>query len=140
MKITGNEADLHSEGRLCTRGTGGLGAYQDRDRLHKPLLRVSTADGRQTFKEVSWDEALGFVADKMKAIAAEYGADRTALLNHGYGASHFKHLMRAYGCGSNAEPAFAQCRGPRDVGFYLTFGEAIGSPSEPIWRTPAASC
>ena len=27
-----------------------------------------------------------------------------------------------------AAPSFAQCRGPRDVGFELTFGEAIGSP------------
>ena len=94
----------------------------------KPLLRVPGADGRQSFKEVSWDEALDYVADKLKKIAAQYGADRTALFNHGSGASHFKHLMRAYGSGSNAEPGFAQCRGPRDVGFTLTFGEDIGSP------------
>ena len=53
-KITGNKDDLHSGGRLCTRGTGGPGAYLDPDRLQKPLLRV-TVDGRQTFQEVSWD-------------------------------------------------------------------------------------
>ena len=45
-KITGNEEDLHSGGRLCTRGTGGPGAYLDPDRLKKPLMRV-TVDGRQ---------------------------------------------------------------------------------------------
>ena len=38
-KITGNKDDLHSGGRLCTRGTGGPGAYLDPDRLKKPLLR-----------------------------------------------------------------------------------------------------
>ena len=32
-KITGNPDDLHSGGRLCTRGTGGPGAYLDPDRL-----------------------------------------------------------------------------------------------------------
>jgi thiosulfate reductase/polysulfide reductase chain A len=127
-KITGNDVDLHSEGRLCTRGTGGLGSYEDPDRLKKPLLRVTGADGRQRFKEVSWDEALDHVASRLKTIATTYGADRTALLNHGYGASHFKHLMRAYGSGSSAEPAFAQCRGPRDTGFILTYGEDLGSP------------
>ncbi len=127
-KITGNDDDLLCAGRLCTRGTGGLGSYDDPDRLRKPLLRVTGVDGRQSFKEVPWDEALDHVAGKLKKIAAQYGADRTALINHGYGASHFKHLMRAYGCGSSAEPAFAQCRGPRDVGFRLTFGEGIGSP------------
>ncbi len=127
-KVTGHPDDLHSEGRLCTRGTAGLGSYEDRDRLKKPLLRVDAADGSQSFKEVSWDEALDFIALKLGRIAAQYGADRTALLNHGAGASHFKHLMRAFGSGSSAEPAFAQCRGPRDVGFYLTFGEGVGSP------------
>jgi thiosulfate reductase/polysulfide reductase chain A len=127
-KITGNDEDLHSDGRLCTRGTAGLGSYEDRDRLKKPLLRVTGKDGRQTFREVSWDEALGFIATRLKQVAERYGADRTALLNHGYGASHFVHLMRAFGSGSNAEPAFAQCRGPRDVGFELTYGEGLGSP------------
>jgi thiosulfate reductase/polysulfide reductase chain A len=58
-KVVGNEADLHSRGRLCTRGTGGIGAYLDRDRLRQPLLRVKGSGG-QSFKPVSWDEALGY--------------------------------------------------------------------------------
>ena len=126
-KITGNEADVHSGGRLCTRGTGGPGAYLDPDRLKKPLLRV-TVDGRQTFEEVSWDEALDFIARKMQSIAESAGPERMLMLSHGAGASHFRHLLRAYGSDSRAEPSFAQCRGPRDVGFRLTFGETVSSP------------
>jgi len=126
-KITGNDDDLHSGGRLCTRGTGGPGAYLDPDRLKRPLLRV-TVDGRQTFEEVSWDEALDFIADRMRRIANEYGPEKMLLLNHGAGSAHFRHLLQAYGSDSHAEPAFAQCRGPRDVGFRLTFGESVGSP------------
>jgi thiosulfate reductase/polysulfide reductase chain A len=126
-KITGNPDDLHSGGRLCTRGTGGPGAYLDPDRLKQPLMRV-TIDGRQTFRETSWDVALDFIADKMKSIAATAGPERMLMLNHGAGSSHFRHLLRAYGSDSRAEPAFAQCRGPRDVGFRLTFGESASSP------------
>lgn len=126
-KITGNPEDLHSAGRLCTRGTGGPGAYLDPDRLREPLMRV-TVDGRQTFRPVSWDEALGFIASKMQGIADRFGPERLLLLHHGAGGSHFLHLLRAYGSNSHAEPAFAQCRGPRDVGFRLTFGESAGSP------------
>lgn len=126
-KISGNADDLHSGGRLCTRGTGGQGAYLDRDRLKKPLLRV-TVDGRQTFQEVSWDEALNFISEKMQAIAETVGPERMLMLNHGAGSSHFLHLLRAYGSNSHAEPAFAQCRGPRDVGFRLTLGESANSP------------
>ncbi len=126
-KITGNPEDLHSGGRLCTRGTGGPGAYLDPDRLKRPLMRV-TIDGRQTFRETTWDVALDFIAEKMKSIAATAGPERMLMLNHGAGSSHFRHLLRAYGSDSRAEPAFAQCRGPRDVGFQLTFGESASSP------------
>ena len=133
-KITGNESDLHSAGRLCTRGTGGPGAYLDPDRLQKPLMRV-TVDGRQTFEEVSWEDALDFIADKMRTIADTVGPERMLMLSHGAGAGHFRHLLRAYGSDSRAEPSFAQCRGPRDVGFRLTVGEGVGSPE----RTDMAS-
>ena len=126
-KITGNADDLHSGGRLCTRGTGGPGAYLDPDRLKKPLMRV-TVNGRQTFQEVSWDEALQFIAVKMQGIADRVGPERIAMLHHGAGAHHLLHMLRAFGSDSHAEPAFAQCRGPRDVGFQLTFGEGVGSP------------
>ena len=39
-----------------------------------------------------------------------------------------KHTLSAYGAINFAAPSFAQCRGPRDVGFELTYGEAVGSP------------
>jgi thiosulfate reductase/polysulfide reductase chain A len=127
-KITGNVDDLHSQGRLCTRGSGGLGAYLDRDRLKQPLIRVVGDDGQQTFREASWDEALQVIAGRMREIADRHGPDRLALLNHGAGSSHFKHLLKAFGCNSFAAPSYAQCRGPREVAFNLTFGEGVGSP------------
>ncbi|MBS0396775.1 MAG: molybdopterin-dependent oxidoreductase, partial [Proteobacteria bacterium] len=67
-KVVGNGSDLHSQGRLCTRGTAGLGSYQDRDRLRTPLLRTKGADGRDTFREATWDEALDVVATRLRTI------------------------------------------------------------------------
>lgn len=128
-KITGRPGDLHSEGRLCTRGTGGVGAYYDPNRLVKPLMRVESG-GKQRFEPVSWGKALDFIAERLKKVAAEHGPDRLATLVHGPGASHFEHLTRAFGSDSVAEPAFAQCRGPRDTGFYLTFGQGMSSPEQ----------
>lgn len=126
-KITGNDGDPHSEGRLCTRGGGGLGAYLDRDRLRQPMLRVEEG-GKQSFRPVSWDEALDFIAERMKQVADAHGSDRVALLSHGAGASHFRRLLRAYGSHIDAHPSYAQCRGPRQLAFALTFGEDVGSP------------
>lgn len=62
-KIEGNEEDTHCRGRLCPRGTGGLGSYYDEDRLKTPLIRVQDGD-KQTFREASWEEALGLVSQK----------------------------------------------------------------------------
>jgi len=106
-KITGNPEDLHSHGRLCTRGSGGMGSYLDPDRLKKPLIRV-TEGGKQTFKEVSWEEALEFVASRLKKIAEEHGPDRLAGFAQGAPGSHFRHLMKAYGSGSFGPPDYAQ--------------------------------
>jgi len=126
-KITGNADDPHSDGRLCTRGSGGLGAYQDRDRLKQPLLRVRR-DGKDSFEPVSWDKALSFIADRMQRIGQQHGKDRLALLSHGSGGSHFERLLKAYGSHIYAHPSYAQCRGPREVAFALTYGESVGSP------------
>jgi thiosulfate reductase / polysulfide reductase chain A len=126
-KVVGHPDDLHSRGRLCTRGTGGLGSYRDPDRLRQPLLRVEE-NGRQRFKPVSWDEALDYIAGRMRAIAEQHGDDRLCLFSHGVGGNHFRQLLTAYGSTGYTQPSFAQCRGPRDVGFALTFGEGVGSP------------
>ncbi len=63
-KIEGNEKDPISNGRLCPRGTGGIGAHSDKDRLTHPLMRVGEK-GEDKWKKVSWDEALTFIAKKM---------------------------------------------------------------------------
>ncbi len=111
-KIVGNEEDQHGLGRMCTRGSGGLGSYLDQDRLKKPLLRVGER-GAQTFKEISWEEAFDYIANKMKEIANKYGPDKMCLFSHGCGGSFFKTLMNAYGSENISAPSYAQCRGPR---------------------------
>ncbi len=126
-KIEGNPLDPLSRGRLCPRGTGGIGAHFDPDRLRAPLLRKK-ARGEEQWTEVTWDEALEFIAGKMRSIKASYGPEAVALFSHGIGGNFLKHTLKAYGTPNITAPSFAQCRGPRDVGFQLTFGEDVGSP------------
>ena len=119
--------DPQCNGRLCPRGTGGVGMFSDPDRLKTPLIRV-TNGGEQTYREASWDEALNFIAAKMKSIAEKHGPESMALFNHGSSGKYFTHLLNAFGSNNVAAPSFAQCRGPRDTGFELTFGESVSSP------------
>ena len=126
-KVEGNPEDPLSRGRLCPRGTGGVGSHFDRNRLTAPLLRRQSR-GEEEWVRVTWDEALGHIAEKMQAIRAEYGPEAMALFSHGIGGNFLKHTLKAYGAVNSAAPSYAQCRGPRDVGFALTFGEDVSSP------------
>ena len=126
-KIEGNPDDPLSRGRLCPRGTGGIGAHFDPDRLRAPLIRRRQR-GDDAWAVVTWDEALGYVADRMQQIKARHGAEALALFSHGIGGTFLKHTLKAFGTPNVAAPSFAQCRGPRDVGFHLTFGEEVSSP------------
>lgn len=127
-KVKGHPEDLHSGGRFCTRGTGGIGMYEDPDRLRQPMLRVDGKDG-QEFKPVSWDEAFEFIKGRMDSIEERHGKGRIALVkHHNEGAQHFHRVLAALGSHVEGHPSFAQCRGPRDVGFSITYGEGVGSP------------
>lgn len=127
VKLEGNIDDPQCNGRLCPRGTGGVGMYNDEDRLKKPMIRREK-NGKQYFEEVSWDEALDFAATKLNEVSAKYGKESLALIKHGTGAKFMSHLFKAYGGGVITAPSYAQCRGPREEGFAMTFGTGVGSP------------
>ena len=122
VKLDGNPVHGNSRGKLCDRAQGGLGLLYDKYRIKTPLINVGKR-GAGNYRKASWDEALGLVAEKMKGIKQQYGPEAMALFTHGTPTDHFLPLLFAYGT-----PTFAQCRGPRDVGYELTFGEGPGSP------------
>lgn len=127
QKVVGNDDDPHCNGRFCPRGTGGVGMYNDKDRLKTPLIRIEKGR-KQTFREATWDEAFEYIANKLKKIAKEHGPECVALFTHGSGGKFFSTLMKAFGSTNIAAPSFAQCRGPREVGFLATYGELVLSP------------
>ncbi len=126
-KIVGNPAHPLSKGRLCPRGVGATGLLYDPDRLKKPLLRVNKR-GEEIFQEVSWETALDRVSEGMSRIRDRHGPEALALFAHGFGGSWFRQLMSAFGSANIAGPSYAQCRGPREAAFGITFGQSLGSP------------
>ena len=127
VKVDGNPLSLRGRGRLCGRGNAALGALYDPDRLKYPMINTGKR-GEPVWKRATWDEALGVIAQKMGTIKEKYGAESMALFSHGTGGAFWKHLLKAYGCSNYTAPSFAQCRGARDMGFYLTYGSDVGSP------------
>ncbi len=127
VKLEGNPNHPHSRGKLCARGHAGIGLLYDPDRVMTPLIRTgSRGDGK--YRQASWDEALDYIAEKMQSIKKAYGPEAICLFNGGGCSSHLIPLMAAFGSPNFGNPSFAQCRGPRDVGFQLTFGDYPGAP------------
>lgn len=67
VKIGGNPKHLSNESALCARGQAGINALYDPDRLLKPLKRVGQR-GRNSWQEISWEQAYKEVAENMNAL------------------------------------------------------------------------
>ncbi len=130
LKLQGNPHHPLTKGKLCARGNAGTALLYDPDRLKYPQIRTGER-GEGKFRRASWEEALDLLASRLKELKSKYGPESVALFPHGVHSGFFATLMKAYGTPNAAEPAFAQCRGPRDVGYQLTFGRPVNSP-EPV--------
>lgn len=79
-RLTGVKAVSSSPfSALCVRGSHATEVVYSPDRLQTPLLRVGER-GEGRFRKATWDEALDLVADRLKAIRDQYGAQ--ALASH----------------------------------------------------------
>lgn len=119
-----------SRGRLCPRGVGGIGFHGDSDRLSTPKIRRGER-GEGVFRDVPWDEAVAEFGSRIRPIIEKEGPGAVAFLTHGSSEAHYGHLSHAMGTPLHTHPAYDQCKGPREVGFKLTFGHELKSP-EPL--------
>jgi formate dehydrogenase alpha subunit len=69
VKVTTKGEAGVNQGSLCVKGRFGFDFIHHPDRLQKPLVKKSGV-----FVEVSWEEALEWVATKLKEIKDKYGA------------------------------------------------------------------
>ena len=65
-----------NDGRICLRGWHVHEVASSPDRLKQPLLRKNGH-----FQEVAWEEALSFIANRLKEIRSQHGPDSIAFLN-----------------------------------------------------------
>jgi thiosulfate reductase/polysulfide reductase chain A len=130
LSLQGHPDYPNARGKLCGRGQAGAGFVTDEDRLKYPMIRVG-ARGEGKFRRAGWGEAYKLIADGFRKIKEKHGAKALALFYHGTGGPLLRTMMVAYGSPNYAGPAYSQCKGARNVGYYLTFGEKLPSP-EPL--------
>ena len=124
VKVEGDPRSPLNRGRLCPIGAATMELVYHPDRLKYPLRRRG-ARGAGEWQRISWDEALGEIAERLLAIKREFGAEAIAL-GTGTGRHHIRWVSRfghALGTPNWCEPGFAQCFHPRVNTSILTFGD-----------------
>jgi anaerobic selenocysteine-containing dehydrogenase/Fe-S-cluster-containing dehydrogenase component len=76
--ITGNDDDPIFQGRICPKSQMTLQMYNSPHRLTSPLKRVGKR-GEDKFVEISWDQALDEIAEKLTTVRDEYGPEALAI-------------------------------------------------------------
>jgi thiosulfate reductase/polysulfide reductase chain A len=80
--IQGNRHDAALGASLCAKGSAGLPFEYDDERPQTPLIRIGSRGGGK-WRRASWDEALDYVADKLRETIDERGARGIALSDRG---------------------------------------------------------
>lgn len=130
FKLEGQPLCPKNYGKLCARGNAGIYQLYDPDRLKKPLIRVGNR-GEGKFREATYEEAIAYVAENTKKAIEKYGKGTVSLIAHGTGEEAFINLMKLIGSPNIAIPAYSQCLGSREIGWYLTYGKPY-TGNEPI--------
>ena len=105
----------------CVKGKFAWGHINSEDRLTKPLLR----DG-DTFREVTWDEALDVIEQRFKKIKQEHGPDALAFIASSKCTNEESFLMqklaRAVIGTNNVDNCARYCQNPATMGLQRTVG------------------
>ncbi len=81
VKVTGDPDHPISRGVICERGRLMQDHIYHPDRLNYPLKRIGKK-GEGKWEQISWDQALDEVAEKLSALKDQYGAE-TLAFTHG---------------------------------------------------------
>ncbi len=130
--IEGNPHQLNSA--LCAKGSAGIALLEDDQRPQTPLVRDG-ARGQGRWREVDWNEALDYIAQKLQGIRTKYGPESVVLSSRGGPwQSLYKSFIHAFGspnytnhdsvCGRNTHHASLSINGVGRKGFAYDISNA----------------
>lgn len=122
-KVTGHPDHNRSKGKLCARAHGATTWLYDSDRLTQPLKREG-----DTFKPISYGQALDEIAAKLKAVLDQYGPSALFFAHNPRetGIFYGTRFMHALGAPTILTHN-ASCNVPSTVGFGSIIGTAPGA-------------
>ncbi len=128
VRSNGVESVMPNDGRLCVKGRFGYDFVHHHERLTKPLIKKN---GR--FINVSWDEALDFIARRFTDIKEKYGGEALA----GYASAKctneenylFQKFIRVVFGNNNIDYCTRLCHASTVTAMLKSLGDGAGSNS-----------
>ena len=103
VKIEGNPNNPVSGGRICAKGLSSIMTLYDPNRVNYPLRRTNPEKGigiDPKWERISWDEAIGEVARRLKALRDQGKAHTLVFMsgrNRGQSGGLIDRFVAAYG-------------------------------------------
>ena len=121
VKVRPDKDNPRSRGYACRKGMNIMHHEHHKDRLKTPLKRVG-----DDFVEISWDQAISEISEKLNAIVHDHGPRTLALMGGGGQGCHFDaffgvQFMRALGSRYHYNPLAQEL-----TGFFWVNGRLFG--------------
>jgi formate dehydrogenase major subunit len=117
-----------NEGHSCVKGRFAWGYATHKDRVTKPMVRDKITD---PWKEVSWDEAIGFAAKRFMDIQKKYGRGSIGGISSSRCTNEevfvVQKMVRTAFRNNNVDTCARVCHSPTGYGLSKTFGTSAGT-------------
>jgi formate dehydrogenase major subunit len=128
IRMVPNKAGKANHGHACVKGRFAWGYAHHPDRILKPMIRAAVSD---PWREVSWEEAIGYAAGEFKRIQAKYGRDSVGAVTSSRCTNEetflVQKLVRAAFGNNNVDTCARVCHSPTGYGLKTTFGTSAGT-------------
>ncbi|MDT8397742.1 MAG: formate dehydrogenase subunit alpha [Pseudomonadales bacterium] len=117
-----------NDGHSCVKGRFAWGYASHKERILNPMVREKTSD---PWREVSWEEAIGFAADRFKAIQQKYGRKSIGGITSSRTTNEevfvVQKLIRTAFANNNVDTCARVCHSPTGYGLKQTLGTSAGT-------------
>ena len=117
-----------NEGHSCVKGRFAFGYASHPDRVLEPMVRDAITD---PWRKVSWEEAIGFTARRLREIQAAHGQGSIGAITSSRTTNEevyaVQKMVRAVFGNNNVDTCARVCHSPTGYGLKQTFGESAGT-------------
>jgi formate dehydrogenase major subunit len=128
VRMTPSKEGGANEGHSCVKGRFAWGYATHKDRITSPMVRETITD---PWREVSWEEAISFAAERMNAIKAEHGPLALGGITSSRCTNEevfvVQKMIRAAFGSNNVDTCARVCHSPTGYGLKETFGTSAGT-------------